>query len=261
MLDMNHDAKTKNDNPLFVASLEKAMRILEAFDEGHRQLSLSDLVSLTGLNKSAVQRFLHTWEALGYISKDSKTRQITLSPKTMSLGYNFLRGERLVEVATPFLLDARERTGNSAYLGTLYDTSIIYLIRLPQRLLLLEGTLPGRQVPAFCGGRAFLSTLTDPEVLDILQRSDRSPITPYTITDIDENMREIEMVRKKGFCISKQEQLIGEIAVSAPVLDRNGTPKASVYISARIAEWPEEKAEAEIAPVVLETAARISAQL
>ncbi len=253
--------KTKRDSPLFIASLEKGVRLLEAFDEGHRRLGLNDLVDLTGLNKSAVQRFLHTWEALGYLAKDAVTKQFRLTPKVMSLSYNFLRGERLVEIATPFLLDARERTGNSVYLGTLYDTSIIYLIRLPKRLLLLEGTLPGRRVPAFCGGRAFLSCLDDGEVLDILKRSDRTAITPHTITDIDENMREIAKVRKKGFCISGQEQLAGEIAVSAPVLDMRGTPRAAVYISARIAEWPPERVEAELAPIALETAGMIRAQL
>ncbi|MCJ2163418.1 MULTISPECIES: IclR family transcriptional regulator C-terminal domain-containing protein [unclassified Pseudodesulfovibrio] len=253
--------KTKRDNPLFVASLEKGVVLLEAFDEGHRRLGLNDLVKLTGLNKSAVQRFLHTWVALGYLSKNAETKLYRLTPKVMSLGYNFLRGERLVEVATPFLLDARERTGNSVYLGTLYDTSIIYLIRLPQRLLLLEGTLPGRRVPAFCGGRAFLSCLDDTEILSILDRSNRSAITPYTITDIDENMREIATVREKGFCISQQEQLMGEIAVSAPVRDLQGVPRAAIYISARITEWPPDRVESELAPIALETAGIISRQL
>ncbi len=258
---MAEKSKSKRDNPLFVGSVERGMQVLEAFDEGHLQLGLNDLVERTGLNRSAVQRFLHTWETLGYLYKDGTTKRYQLSPKVMGLGYNFLRGERLVEVATPFLLDARERTGNSVYLGTLFDTSIIYLIRLPQRLLLLEGTLPGRRVPAFCGGRAFLSCLSDPEILEILHRSQRTLITPHTITDVDAIMREVALVRERGYCISQQEQLVGEIAVSAPVLDRKGTPRAAVYISARITEWPAEKVAAELAPVVLETAGMIGGQL
>ncbi|WP_291328810.1 IclR family transcriptional regulator [Desulfovibrio sp. UCD-KL4C] len=253
--------KNKRNNPLFVGSIEKGMQVLEAFDEGNRQLGLNAIVELTGLNRSAVQRFLHTWESLGYLYKDAATKQFRLTPKVMSLSYNFLRGERLIEVATPFLLDARERTGNSVYLGTLYDTSIIYLIRLPQRLFILEGTLPGRSVPAFCGGRAFLSCLDDSDILSILERSDRSTITPYTISDIDEIMREIAQIRERGFCISEQEQLVGEIAVSAPVLDMHGVPRASVYISARVADWTAKRVEEELAPIVLETAGMIRAQL
>ena len=101
--------KNKRSNPLFVGSIEKGMQVLEAFDEGNRQLGLNAIVELTGLNRSAVQRFLHTWESLGYLYKDAATKQFRLTPKVMSLSYNFLRGERLIEVATPFLLDARER--------------------------------------------------------------------------------------------------------------------------------------------------------
>ncbi len=258
---MKNHTKRKKTNPLFVASLQRGMLLLEAFNHGHKSLGLSDLVEITGLNKSAVQRFLHTWESLGYLSKDSMTKQFRLTPKVMSLGYNFLKGERLVEVATPFLLDARERSGNSVYLGTLYETSIIYLIRFPQRVLLLEGTLPGRRVPAFCGGRAFLSCLDDMQVRDILEQSDRTAITPYTITDIEDNLREVVRVREKGYCISVQEQLVGEIAVSAPVFDRQGVARASVYISARYADWPEEKVEAELVPIVLEAAGAIGAHL
>ncbi|MFW5490471.1 MAG: IclR family transcriptional regulator [Desulfovibrio sp.] len=258
---MVDDAKKKKDNPLFVASLERGMLLLEAFNHGHKSLGLTDLVELTGLNRSAVQRFLHTWETLGYLSKDQLTKRFSLTPKVMSLGYNFLKGERLVEVATPYLLDARERSGNSVYLGTLYDTTIIYLIRFPQQLLLLEGTLPGRRVPAFCGGRAFLSCLDDGQVRDILERSDRSPITPHTITGLEDNMLEVARVRAKGYCISLQEQLLGEIAVSAPVRDVLGVPRASVYISARYSEWSVERVESELAPIVLETAAVIGSQL
>ena len=57
-----------------------------------------------------------------------------------------------------------EDRGIRSIWGPLYDTSIIYLIRLPHRVLTLESTLPGRRIPAFCGGRAFLSCLNDSEV-------------------------------------------------------------------------------------------------
>ncbi len=237
------------------------MLILEAFNHGHKELGLAELVALTGLNKSAVQRFLHTWTTLGYLSKDPATKRFRMTPKVMSLGYNYLRSERLVEVGTPYLVEARKRAGNSVYLGTLYETSIIYLVRLPQRVLLLEGTLPGRRIPAFCGGRAMLSRMDEAEVRALLERSDRKPITPYTVTGVEENLREIEKVREKGYCVSAQEFLVGEIAVSAPVVDMHGTPRAIVYISARYSEWSEERVEAELAPIALETAAAIGAQL
>jgi DNA-binding IclR family transcriptional regulator len=66
----------RRPDPLFVHSLQRALMVLEAFDSTARNLSLSDLSRKTGLNKSAVQRFLFTWEALGYLEKDTDTKRI-----------------------------------------------------------------------------------------------------------------------------------------------------------------------------------------
>ncbi len=257
---MTQDDDRQREDSLFVASLGRAIRVLEAFDRGPRSLGLAELTELTGLNRSAVQRFLHTWEQLGYLAKDPATRRFSLTPRVMALGYSYLKGNRLVEVATPYLLEARTRTGNSVYLGVLYDTEIIYLVRLPQRFLLFESTLPGRRIPAFCGARAILSRLPGPRVADILARSAHEAITPYTVIDPARNRALIERTRELGYCVSVQEFLMGEIAVSAPVVDARGEPLAAVYISAKYAEWSEERAERELAPIALETAGAIGAQ-
>ncbi|BBD09773.1 IclR family transcriptional regulator [Desulfovibrio ferrophilus] len=256
---MAQDIKKRND-ALFVASLDRGMCILEAFHGNRKSLGLTEITEITGLNRSAVQRFLHTWEQLGYLSKDQTTKRFTLTPRVMTLGYNFLRGNRLVEIATPFLLEARERTGNSMYLGTLDGLDLIYLVRLPQRFLLFESTLPGRRIPAFCGARAILAHMDDKDVLDIMDRSEHNPITPHTVLGTEANMTLVERVREKGYCVSSQEFLAGEIAVSAPVINAQGTPLAAVYISAKLSEWPEERAEQELAPVALEVAGIIGAQ-
>lgn len=250
----------KRQDPLFVASLQRGTQILEAFDSNTRSLSLSDLVKITGLNRSAVQRFLHTWESLGYLEKDAATKRFDLTPKVMCLGYNYLKGQRLVEIATPTLLEMKKRVGNAVYLGTLYETDIIYLIRLPQRYLMLESTLPGRRVPAFCGGRAILSCLPEQEVEDLLRRSTMEKITPHTILDIEANMAEVAKARKLGYAISTQEQLVGEISISAPVVASNGRPVAAVYISANLSEWSLDRVQEKLVPVLLEAAGSIGAQ-
>lgn len=254
------NSQSKRKEPLFVASLQRGMQILEAFNSNNRSLSLSDIVNITGLNRSAAQRFLYSWESLGYLKKDTATKRFDLSPKVMCLGYNYLKGERLVEIATPLLLEARKRIGNAVYLGTLYETDIIYLIRLPQRFLLLESTLPGRRVPAFCGGRAILSRLPEQEVTDLLQKSSMKKLTPFTIVDVKGNLEEVAKARKLGYAISIQEQLIGEISISAAVIGSTGIPLAAVYISANFSEWPLERIQAELVPIILETAGAIGGQ-
>src|SRR5687768_15927652 len=49
-----------SDSPLFVNAVEKAMRVLMAFDGSQRHLSLSQIAALTHLDLSAAQRFTFT---------------------------------------------------------------------------------------------------------------------------------------------------------------------------------------------------------
>lgn len=58
----------KKQNPLFVGTLAKGLRLLRAFDESHVSLSLAELVARTGLEKSAVQRMAHTLHHEGMLS-------------------------------------------------------------------------------------------------------------------------------------------------------------------------------------------------
>ncbi|UUZ62210.1 helix-turn-helix domain-containing protein [Polaromonas sp. P1-6] len=55
----NHSADPR-ESPLYVMSVEKAMAVLMAFNGSKRELTLSELCDLTGLDKSAGQRFSHT---------------------------------------------------------------------------------------------------------------------------------------------------------------------------------------------------------
>ncbi|RZA16878.1 MAG: IclR family transcriptional regulator, partial [Proteobacteria bacterium] len=67
---------------LYVQSVDKAMKVLMAFDGSQRQLSLSDIAALTGMDLSAAQRFTHTLATLGYLNKDS-SKKYELSPRLL----------------------------------------------------------------------------------------------------------------------------------------------------------------------------------
>lgn len=246
-------------DPLFVSSLERGMSVLEAFDDSPRSLSLTEVSRVTGLNRSAVQRFLHTWTSLGYLEKEEDSKRFRLTPKILGPGYNYLKNNRMVEVANPLLSDVRERTGNSVYLGTLDGPNVIYIVRFPQRFVYFKATLPGRRVPAFCasGGRIMMACMPDDQAWEILRQSDLRQITPYTIIDPDKIMEEIQTAREQGFAIAVQELLTGEISVSAAVTGPAGKPLASVHIAAKYNDWPVERVKEELAPIAVEVAQMI----
>jgi len=255
------NAKTAAAEPAwFVSSVEKAFRILRAFELGERSLSLTEISDQTGLDKSAVQRFTYTLAALGYLHKDSKARRYTISPKVMSLGMIYLRTDPIVARARHQLYELNRSLDATVNMTVLDDTDVIYVVRYPGRRAVTVDVVLGMRRPAFCSasGRAILSTLTDIEVMAILDRSRLVAYTAHTKTAPDAVMAEVRKARIQGFALTEQETSIGDISLAAPVRKADGRSTAAINISVSCADWTGSDVALKLGPTIVEAARAIS---
>lgn len=253
-------AGSAQGNPLFVGSLERGFAVLEAFGGGRAEMGVTEIAATTGLDKSAAQRFSFTLHSLGYLEKNELTRKYRLSRKALGLAYSYLRSDPLVEIATPYLADLRQKCQQRVDLSVLDGTDILYVVRLQSHREAFGATLIGRRISAFCssGGRAMLSQLPEQEALALVLRSSRKPLTPFTLTEVEAVMAAIARARRDGFAVSVQECLIGEIVVSAPVVDMHGRPRAAVHVAMPLADHDEDDVRRNFAPMAV-AAARLIA--
>ncbi|NRC57226.1 helix-turn-helix domain-containing protein [Mesorhizobium sediminum] len=144
---------------LFVQSLEKAFKVLEAFGSGDQYLSLGEIATLSNLDKAAAQRCVHTLVETGYLEKDPRTARLMLGKRCLDLTYNLLRTNPLVIAATPVLMQLGRDIGERVNLSLFDGTSLIYAVRTPSGDdSYFVSALIGRRIPAFCsagGGRRF----------------------------------------------------------------------------------------------------------
>jgi len=85
----------------FVQSVERGLAIIRAFGPDAPVQTVSDIAARTGLTRATARRFLITLIELGYIETDGRTFQLT--PRVLELGYSFLSGLGLPDVALPHL--------------------------------------------------------------------------------------------------------------------------------------------------------------
>src|SRR3954449_3431643 len=85
----------------FVQSLDRGLAVIRAFDAQHPRLQLSEVARATGLTRAAARRFLLTLVQLGYVRVEG--REFSLRPRVLELGYAFLSGLSLPQVAQPHL--------------------------------------------------------------------------------------------------------------------------------------------------------------
>lgn len=248
------DAENSN---LFVSSIARAFSVLETFSGIPEARSLAQIAELTGLDRSAIQRIAFTLTTLGYLERTPQG--LVPGRKLLDRTCDYLRGNPLIQSATPVMIDLRRSAGERVDFSIFDDLSMLFAIRLQSKRETFIATLVGRRVPTFCssGGRAVLATLDDTLAKDILKRSDRKKYTPKTIVGFDELWQRILTDRKCGYAVAVEELLPGEISIGAAVLER-GKAIAAIHISGSLSEWNVADFKNRMGPLVMEAAEALS---
>jgi IclR family pca regulon transcriptional regulator len=224
-------------SPHFIQSFEKVVRVMGAFSQSEQFLSLSEIVTLTGLGEPQAQRCTHTLSATGFLEQHTKAGRFRLVKRCLDFGFHFLRSHPLVSLATPILLQLRRDCGERTNLSLFDGATLIYVIRLHDKREYPQfSTLMGRRIATFCsaGALAMLATLPNEEVREILAVSDMTPLTSDTVTDHDRIMEEIEKTRIRGYGFVVNESAPSEVTVAAVVRDAEGRAIAAVHIAGSV---------------------------
>lgn len=248
------------DDPLMVLSVEKAFRVLSAFDASHQALSLTQLAAIVDLDKSAVQRFAHTLTKLGYLHKDPDTKRFELTAKTLEIAYHYTKANPLIDRAMPYLMHLSKTTEEAVNLTVLDNTDIVFVSRLVSRHVLNIDVVVGTRMPAYCtaSGVAMMSWLPDDEVEAILSRSDLRAFTASTTFDPQKLHEKISISNARGYATSFEEFYHGDLSVAAAIRDSRGRAIAALNIAASSARFTPKEAEERFAPLVIAAARSVS---
>jgi IclR family transcriptional regulator, pca regulon regulatory protein len=254
------EADDPSESSLYVQSVEKAMKVLTAFDGSKRQLSLSEIASLTGFDLSATQRFTFTLAALGYLFKDPDSRKYELSPRLLDFTYHYLTSNDLVSRATPYLQQLGSETEEATNLTVLDDTDIVFVLRIVSRNVFNAHVITGSRLPAYCTapGLAILATLRDGEIDDILSRTNLVPYTASTVYQPRKIKERIGQIRKQGYAHTEDEYFVSDISTAAAITNAHGRGIGAVNIAVTRSRWQADRDEKRFADLVISTASAIS---
>lgn len=250
----------RRNDPLFVQSVEKAFRVLTAFNAARPTMSLAQLAAATRLDKSAAQRFAHTLERLGYIRKDMHTKHFELTTRTLAPAYHYIRSNPLMRRALPYLVQLSNSTEEATNLSMLEGTHIVFVARLVSRHAVDAHVTVGTRSPAYCtaAGIAMLSHLPITEATAILRASTLRPYTQHTTWRMSELTSKLREAAAKGYAVCSEEILINDVSIAAPILDGGGRPVAAVNLAMSKTHCEPLEAERRFALLVVATARAIS---
>ncbi|TSE01566.1 helix-turn-helix domain-containing protein [Skermania sp. ID1734] len=245
----------------YIQSIERGFAVLLAFDAEHPNPTLAELAVKTSLSRPAVRRILLTLQRLGYVT--GSNGRWSLTPRVLSIGQHYSASHALLEAAMPRLVRVAETTGESASLGVLDGTDVVYAARVPVRRIMSINVSVGTRVPAFATsmGRALLAWAPADVVAPVLAQAPFERLVEGTISTADELEAELAKVREQGYALTAEELEPGLISLAAPVRDASGTVVGVVACSTSTARNTPEEFRVQAVPCVLEAAAALSADM
>lgn len=245
----------------FVQSLDRGLAVIRAFGPQRPLLTLSEVSRETGLSRASTRRFLHTLVELGYVGTDG--RAFFLRPRLLDLGFAYLSGLGLPEIAQPHLRELSERTGESTSVAVLDGDDIVYVARVSTYRIISAAIGVGTRLPAFATsmGRALLAFAPAADREAFLERVELRPLTDFTITNRARLQDALEEIVAQGWASVDQELEEGLRSFAAPIRDASGAVMAAVNVSTPVRRGGIEETRDRVVPALLEAARRIEQDL
>lgn len=245
-----------------VDAAAKALELLSVFSFREPRLSLADLAHRTGIPRATAFRLLSTLEQSGFLAKDHGAYQLGI--KCFVLGNIVAGGLDLRETAHPHLVALRDTTRETTQIAILDHWQVVYLERVPSPYPSgFMRTRAGAILPAYCTslGKTLLAYSPDAEV-EAWATSQKFPaLTPRTITSAKRLLKELRVIRERGYGIDDEEREKGVKCLAAPVRNHAGDVVAAVSVAGPIDRLPQDLVGSDLAEAVIAAARAISIDL
>jgi DNA-binding IclR family transcriptional regulator len=245
-----------------IQSVDRAIRILRALSAGPGRLGVSELSDRLGLAKGTVHGLLRTLQDHGLVEQHADSDKYQLGPQLLQLSTRYLDLSELRSRSLAWSELLASRAQEAVRVGVTHGDGVLvvhHVFRPDATLQILEvgsvlplhATALGKAVLAFVGHDVRGTILEE----DLPRLTGRTLSSPAALT------RELDATRKRGYAVEKEEAVLGEAGVAAPIFDRNAEPVGAVGIAGPRERVLARGSERRIANAVVEAARGISRDL
>jgi IclR family transcriptional regulator, KDG regulon repressor len=215
------------------SSLDNAVQLMDCFTLEEPYLGVREAARMVGISSSTAGRVMASLKDLGLLRQDSETRKYTLAGKVLAWAEVYSATLDIRNLAQPYIQELKRITGETVSLYVLEGTQRVCVARLESDQNVRVVAWIGRNIPIYAGsaGKLFLAYLSDDEREEVLQKTNLEPMTPYTITDIDELHHQAIQIKDQGYAISHREWTVDASGVAAPIFNQRDRMIAALTVS------------------------------
>lgn len=218
-----------------VQSVVRGLTILEIVAE-HGEIGLTEISTLSNLNKATVHRLLSTLITTGYIEQVGKNGFYRQTYKLFLLGNKKVDKIDSYKIARRFISELSNKIETTVHLVVEDNREVVYVdkidpteshsgFRLQSRV--------GKRAPMYCTavGKILISQYPDKMIKEIWEATEIKPLTSKTIVNLDAFMDDIGRIRSQGFALDNEENEIGVVCVACKFFNHKGTVEGAISSS------------------------------
>jgi DNA-binding IclR family transcriptional regulator len=249
------------DRRTTIQSIDRAAAILKALAGGPQRLGVSELATRLGLARPTVHGLLQTLLAHGFVQQDADSEKYQLGPGLLQLGYSFLDLNELRRRSIVHAERLAGRSNQAVRVGVTHGARIFivhHVFRPDSTLQILE---VGAELPLHASalGKAVLAFMPDSMSAEVVE-SALARLTKHTLTK-KALREELLGIRDTGVAGEKDEAVLGESSVAAPIFDHAGQAVGAIGVVGDTDQiFPRGMAKG-LPPAVTEAARGISREL
>ena len=207
-----------------IQSVDRALLLLETIADMGGEATLTELANRTRLNISTCHHLLATLIKRNFVAKVPGKRLYALGGRILYIGHACLQVD-LPRRAQPYLENINLATGETVHLAGLQgDVISVLSVREARHAVRVETGKLGRIAAPHAQsiGKAIAAWLPEDEIRRIVGK-DLKKYTENTITDFDELIESLRLVRRSGHAVDNEEYLPGVTCIGAAIRDQAGT--------------------------------------
>jgi len=258
------DAKLAQKSERYnIRAVERALKILSLLSDGKTH-SLTDLGKGISVNCSTTYRILSTLFNNKFVEKDSKNTGYKLGLTCIELARAYQVSSDIRKVAIPILEDLRDEIKETVHLAVLDKMEVVYIEKLHglHAIGIMHSQVGGR-APAYCTGlgKILLAYLDYQIIRDYYLKNGLHRYTDNTITNVDDLLFHLRMVKNKGYALDTGEHELDVRCVAVPIFSMGGKVIAAISVSGPSGRMDNPQTRVELIQQTQEAAKVISSRL
>jgi len=212
-------------------ALEKGLVILQ-------QLATSDGISLNDLSldldmpQSTLHRLLDTLQSYGFVTQSKVDARWSIGIECFRVGSAFPRAAKVIDLARPVLRNLFVETGETANLGIMDGSEIVFVAQHETDHAIRAFFRPGSRSSWHASGIGkVMMAFTPIQQRQQLINGDYSKYTSATLTQTNEFESEFKRIKAQGYSLDDEERFEGMRCVASPVFNSSGAIAAGISVS------------------------------